>query len=65
MQIIVDATRNGARSCHMENEPGKLKADKPADVRVVDGDLFADVHAVTNARLLLREGKSIWYISID
>jgi imidazolonepropionase-like amidohydrolase len=59
MQIIVAATKNGARSCNMENELGTLEAGKLADVLVVDGDPLADIHALTNAHLILREGKAI------
>jgi imidazolonepropionase-like amidohydrolase len=59
MQIIVAATKNGARSCNMENELGTLEAGKLADVLVVDGDPLADIHALTSAHLILREGKSI------
>ena len=59
MQIIVAATRNGARSCNMESELGTLEAGKLADVLVVDGDPLADIHVLTNARLMMREGKSI------
>ena len=58
-QIIVAATKNGARSCNMENEIGTLEAGKLADVLVVDGNPLADVHALTKAHLILREGKSI------
>ncbi len=59
MQIIVAATRNSARSCDMESELGTLEAGKLADVLVVDGDPLADVKALTNPRLVLREGKLI------
>jgi imidazolonepropionase-like amidohydrolase len=59
MQIIVAATKNGARSCNMENELGTLEAGKLADVLVVDGDPLADIHALTNTHLILREGKLI------
>jgi len=59
LQIIVAATRNGARSCNMESELGTLEAGKLADVLVVDGDPLADVQALTSARLVLREGRSI------
>jgi imidazolonepropionase-like amidohydrolase len=59
MQIIVAATKNGARSCNMENELGTLEAGKLADVLVVDGDPLADIHALTRTHLVLREGKSI------
>ncbi len=59
MQIIVAATRNSARSCDMESRLGTLEAGKLADVLVVDGDPLADVKALTNPRLVLREGKLI------
>ena len=59
MQIIVAATKNGARSCNMENELGTLEAGKLADVLIVDGDPLVDIHALTSAHLILREGKSI------
>jgi imidazolonepropionase-like amidohydrolase len=63
LQIIVAATKNGARACNMENELGTLEAGKQADVLVVDGDPLADIHALTSAHLILREGKSIQPIS--
>jgi imidazolonepropionase-like amidohydrolase len=59
LQIIVAATRNGARSCNMESELGTLEVGKLAEVLVVDGDPLADVQALTNARLVLCEGKPI------
>ncbi len=59
MQIIVAATKNGARSCNMENELGTLEAGKLADLLVVDGDPLTDIQALTKIRLILREGKSI------
>jgi len=59
MQIIVSATKNGARSCNLESELGTLEAGKLADVLVVDGDPLDDVKVLTNTRLVLREGKSI------
>jgi imidazolonepropionase-like amidohydrolase len=57
MQIIVAATRNGARSCNIESELGTLEKDKLADVLVVDGNPLVDVHVLTKARLIVREGK--------
>jgi imidazolonepropionase-like amidohydrolase len=59
MQIIVAATRNSARSCDMERILGTLEAGKLADIIVVDGNPLADVKALTNTRLVLREGKFI------
>ena len=63
MQIIIAATKNGARSCNMENELGTLEAGKLADVLIVNGDPLADIHALTNEHLILREGKLILPIS--
>jgi imidazolonepropionase-like amidohydrolase len=65
MQIIVAATRNSARSCDMERILGTLEAGKLADVIFVDGDPLAEVKALTNARLVLREGKFIKSILSD
>ena len=65
MQIIVAATRNGARSCDMVSELGTLEAGKLADILVVDGNPLSDIHALSKARLVLREGKSIETISSD
>ncbi len=59
MQIIVSATRNGARSCDMEKEKGTLEPGKLADILVVDGDPLADIQALKNIRLVLREGKPV------
>ena len=59
MQIIVAATKNGARACNMQGELGTLEAGKLADVLVVDGNPLTDIHALTVAHLILREGKSI------
>lgn len=65
LQIIVAATRNGARSCNVEGELGTLETGKLADVLVVDGDPLLDVRALTNTRLVLREGMSIWAHSAE
>ena len=59
MQIIVAATRNGARSCNMLDEAGTLEAGKLADILVVDGDPLVDIQALTRRFRVLREGKSI------
>ena len=59
MQIIVSATRNGARSCNMQRELGTIEAGKLADVIVVKGNPLIDVDAFTKASLVLRGGKAI------
>lgn len=56
MQIIVAATRNAAHVCGLARELGTLEPGKLADVLVVDGDPLADPHALTQTRLVLRDG---------
>ena len=56
MQIIVAATRNAAHVCGLASELGTLQPGKLADVLVVDGDALADLHALTQTRLVLRDG---------
>ena len=65
VQIIVAAIRSGARSCNIESELGTLEKDKLADVLVVVGNPLVDVHVLTNARLILREGKTLLPFSIE
>ena len=59
MQIIVAATRNSARSCDRESDLGTLEPGKLADVLVVNGNLLDDINALTNIRIVLREGKVV------
>ncbi len=56
MQIIVAATKNAATVCGLDRELGTLEPGKLADVLVVDGDPLTDVHALTQTRLVLRDG---------
>jgi len=56
MQIIVAATKNAAIVCGLGRELGTLEPGKLADVLVVDGDPLADLHALTQPRLVLRDG---------
>ncbi len=56
MQIIVAGTRNAAHVCNLEDELGTLEVAKLADVLVVDGDPFEDIHALTNVRIVLHNG---------
>ncbi len=59
MQIIVAATRNGARSVNMEKELGTIEAGKLADVIVVEGNPLIDVNVFNKLRLVLHGGKPI------
>jgi enamidase len=56
MQIIVAGTRNAARACNRLTDLGTLEAGKIADVLVVNGDPLADIHNLTNVRLVIRRG---------
>ena len=59
MQIIAAATKNGARSCNLQDQTGTLEAGKLADVLVVDGNPLADIQVLTKARKVLRGGNLI------
>jgi imidazolonepropionase-like amidohydrolase len=59
MQIIVAATRNAAHVCGLGDELGTLEVGKIADVLVVDGNPLHDIHALSNVRLVLRDGKVV------
>ena len=59
MQIIVAATRNAAHVCNREDTLGTLEPGKVADVLVVDGDPLADLLALQNVRLVIRDGAVI------
>jgi imidazolonepropionase-like amidohydrolase len=65
MQIIVAATRNAATVCGLARELGTLEAGKLADVLVVEGDPLGDLHALTEPRLVLRDGVIIQTQSPD
>jgi imidazolonepropionase-like amidohydrolase len=56
MQIIVAATRNGARVCRREGAVGTLQIGKLADVLVVDGDPLQDLQALSRVRLVMHRG---------
>jgi imidazolonepropionase-like amidohydrolase len=59
MDIIVAATRHAAHVCNLDQEIGTLKAGKAADILVVDGDPLEDIHALTETKMVLREGVSV------
>ena len=55
-EIVVAATRNGARAANRGADLGTVEPGKLADLLVVNGDPLADVHALANVRLVMRGG---------
>lgn len=55
-EIVVAATRNGARAASRGAELGTVEPGKLADIMVVGGDPLADIHALADVRLVLRGG---------
>ena len=56
MDIIVAATRNAAIVSNRGEDLGTLEPGKIADILVVNGDPLADLNALSNVRLVLRDG---------
>ncbi len=59
MQIVVAATRQGARACNREHNLGTLQPGKIADVLVVAGDPLHNIQALEDVVLVLRAGVAI------
>jgi imidazolonepropionase-like amidohydrolase len=55
----VAATKHAAHVCNLDHEIGTLEAGKAADILVVDGDPLEDIHALTETKMVLREGVSV------
>lgn len=58
-EVLVASTRNGAMAIGREDELGTLEAGKLADIIVVSGDPLADVHALENVSVVVRDGEII------
>jgi imidazolonepropionase-like amidohydrolase len=56
MQIIVAGTQNGAHVCNLGDQLGTLEVGKIADVLVVGGNPLEDIHVLTNAQWVIRDG---------
>lgn len=55
-EILVAATRNGARAAGRGADLGTVEPGKLADILVVGGDPLADLHALADVRLVMRGG---------
>lgn len=56
MEVLVAATRNGARAMGREREFGTLEAGKAADLVVLDADPATDIANVRRIRTVMRGG---------
>ena len=56
MQVLVAATRGGARAMNLEKDIGTLEKGKSADLLVVAGDPTADVANLRKVRYVVRGG---------
>jgi hypothetical protein len=57
--VLLAATRQAARVCGLERDVGTLEPGKLADVLVVGGNPLADLAALGDVRLVLKEGRRI------
>jgi len=58
-EVLVAATKHGAEALGMGEELGTLAPGKLADVIVVDGDPLADIAAMADVRVVVRDGEVI------
>ncbi len=58
-EVLVASTRNSAMALGMLDDLGTLEVGKLADIIVVDGDPLADIHAMENVSIVVRDGEII------
>jgi len=58
-EVLVAATRNSAMALGMEDELGTLEVGKLADIIVVAGDPLADIEAMADVSVVVRDGEII------
>jgi len=56
MDLLVDATRNGARAMGREREVGTIEAGKAADLVALNADPLADVRNYQRVRWVMKGG---------
>lgn len=59
MDILIAATRNGARSYWRDRDLGTLEAGKIADVLVVDADPLADIANLRKIHHVIKDGRIV------
>ena len=60
MQAIAAATRTAARSLGMEDQIGSIQPGKQADLLVVEGDPTTDISALSQVRLVMLAGRTMF-----
>jgi imidazolonepropionase-like amidohydrolase len=52
-------TRNAAIAIGLGDETGTLEAGKLADIIIIDGDPLADIDAVLDVEVVIKEGRIV------
>ena len=58
-EVLVASTRNSAMAIGMLDDLGTLEVGKLADIIVVAGDPLAEIHAMENVSVVVRDGEII------
>lgn len=58
-EVLIASTRNSAMAMNLQDELGTLEVGKLADIIVVDGDPLADIEAMANVSVVIRDGEII------
>ncbi len=61
MRTLMAATSKAAECLRQEADLGTLESGKLADVLIVDGDPLADLRALRNTWLVLKEGREVFH----
>jgi imidazolonepropionase-like amidohydrolase len=57
--LVTILTRNAAIALGLGDETGTLEAGKLADIIIIDGDPLADIHAVLDVEVVIKEGRIV------
>lgn len=60
MDVLVAATRRGAECLRIQQDLGTLESGKLADILIVDGDPLANVSALRNTWMVMKEGRVVF-----
>jgi imidazolonepropionase-like amidohydrolase len=57
--LVKILTQNAAIALGLGDETGSLEAGKLADIIIIDGDPLADIHAVLNVEVVIKQGRVV------